>query len=149
MTRRRLLRSLDSRRVEAAIRQAEEACGVELRVSVAGLFWGDPQAVARRAFERLGMTDTARRIGLLIFIAPWRRKVVIVGDDGITARVGPHLWSETVATITAAFHEGQFTEGLERALADLALTLAPHFPPDGAGNELPDAVVRAPGRYRR
>jgi uncharacterized membrane protein len=140
VTRRRLLAALDLPRVEAAIRQAETTCNVELRVSVAGLFWGSPDAVARRAFERLGMTGTARRNGILVFLAPWRRKVTIVADQGISARVDASLWSGAVATITGAFRGGQFTAGLVEALGSLAAALAPHFPPERRANELPDTV---------
>ena len=140
MTRRRLLAALDLPRVEAAIRAAEAACNVELRVSVAGLFWGSPDAVAHRAFQRLGMAGTARRNGVLLFLAPWRRKVAIVADQGITARVDAGLWSAAVATITAAFRGGQFTAGLVEAIASLARALAPHFPPEPRVNELPDTV---------
>jgi uncharacterized membrane protein len=143
MTRRRLLASLQTDQVENAIREAERRCAVELRVSVAGLFWGGPERLARRAFHRLGMAATRRRNGLLILIAPWHRKVVIHADQGITARVDPSLWSGAVATITAAFHDRRFTEGLVAALASLAAALAPHFPPaESAPNELPNTVDR-------
>jgi uncharacterized membrane protein len=140
MTRRKLLGLLDLKRVEGAIARAEATCGVELRISVAGLFWGDTDAVARRAFDRLGMAATVRRNGILLFLAPWRRKVAIVADQGITTKVDAGLWSGTVAGITAAFRGGQFTQGLVDALEALARTLAPHFPPGPRANELPDVV---------
>ncbi|HXU80772.1 MAG TPA: TPM domain-containing protein [Polyangia bacterium] len=144
MTRRHLLSSLRAPEVEAAIRQAEQSCAVELRVSIAGLFWGSPENFARSAFERLGMTATSRRNGLLVFIAPWHRKVVIHADQGITSRVNAALWSDAVATITAAFRSGRFTEGLVEALQKLAAALAPHFPPvAGTANELPDTINRS------
>jgi uncharacterized membrane protein len=143
MTRRRLLASLRTDQVEEAIRRAERHCGVELRVSIAGLFWGSPDQLARRAFERLGMTATRRRNGLLVLVAPWHRKVVVYADEGIMARVDASLWSNAVATLTGAFRGGQFTEGLVAALEGLATALAPHFPPvPGAANELPDTVGR-------
>jgi len=140
MTRRRLLASLDQAQVEAAIARAEDTCNVELRISVAGLFWGDADAVARKAFDRLGMTDTARRNGVLVFLAPWRRKVAIVADQGITAKVDAGLWSAAIATITGAFRSGRFTEGLVTAIEDLGRALAPFFPPEQRANELPDTV---------
>jgi putative membrane protein len=99
--------------------------------------------MARRAFQRLGMAATRRRNGLLVFLSPWHRKVVIHADEGITARVDPSLWSSAVATITAAFRGGQFTEGLVAAIDTLGAALAPHFPPvPGTHNELPDVVDR-------
>jgi uncharacterized membrane protein len=143
MTRRSMLARLDTRQVEEAIARAERAAAVELRVSVAGPFWGSPQRLAERAFQRLGMTGTRRRNGVLILLAPWRRRVVLVADDGITGKVPASLWTGTVAALTAAFAEARFTEGLTAAIEALAQGLAPHFPPGEARpNELPDRIDR-------
>jgi uncharacterized membrane protein len=142
MTRRKLLASLDVARVEDAIRRAEAACAIELRVSVAGLFWGDADRMARRAFERLSMNATRGRNGVLVFLAPWRRKVIVLPDAGITGKVpaAADLWSRAVETITTGFHAGRFTDALVAALDDLARGLAPAFPPTARGNELPDRI---------
>src|SRR5687768_9831913 len=119
MTRRKLLAALDKARVEEAIRRTEAICAVELRISIAGLFFGNCEALARRAFRRLGMTATSGRNGVLVLLVPWRRKVVIHADEGITSKVNPSLWASAVATITSAFHEGRFTDGLLVALDEL------------------------------
>jgi uncharacterized membrane protein len=142
MTRRKLLAALNVAQVEAAIGRAEAACAIELRVSVAGLFWGDVDAMARRAFARLGMTATRDRNGVLIFLAPWRRKVMVLADDGITSKIAADaaLWSSAVATITRGFAAARFTEALVEALDDLSRGLAPAFPATARANELPDRI---------
>jgi uncharacterized membrane protein len=140
MTRRKLLAALDRPRVEAAIARVEQAAAIELRVSMAGLFWGGSEPMARRAFHRLGMDRTSRRNGVLVFIAPWRRKVVIHADEGITSKVDGKIWAGVVTTITDAFHDGRFTDGLVSALEELGRALAPHFPATTRANELPDRV---------
>jgi uncharacterized membrane protein len=144
MTRRKLLAALDVARVEAAIARAEAACAIELRVSVAGLFWGDADGMARRAFARLGMTATRERNGVLVFLAPWRRKVIVLADAGITGKIAADapLWSAAVATITQAFAADRFTEGLVQAIDDLARGLAAVFPPAPRANELSDLIDR-------
>jgi uncharacterized membrane protein len=142
MTRRRLLAALDTGQVEAAIGRAEDTCAIELRVSIAGLFWGSARHVAGRAFRRMGMSATRQRNGLLLFVAPWRRQVIVLADQGITAKVDASLWSSAVAIVTAAFRDGRFTEGLVGAIEALARALAPHFPPTPHPNELPDTVDR-------
>jgi uncharacterized membrane protein len=145
MTRRRLLSVLDLRRLEQAIGNTERSSAIELRISIAGLFWGRPQGVAEKAFQRLGMTATSGRTGILLLIAPWHRRVVIVADEGITAKVDPAFWTRVVESVTAAFRAGQYTEGLVTAVEDLGRTLAPLFPPrPGDVNELPDGID--PGR---
>jgi uncharacterized membrane protein len=141
MTRRSLLARLDTRQVEQAIGRAERAAAIELRVSIAGPFWGNPQRVAERAFTRMGMTGTRRRTGLLIMIAPWRRRVVILADTGITDKVATGLWAGVVEGLTRAFREDRFNEGLVAAIDDLAAALAPHLPPvPGDVDELPDQI---------
>jgi uncharacterized membrane protein len=142
MTRRGFLSRLDVAEVERAVRRAEEASAIELRVSVAGLFWGSADRVARRAFRRMGMATTERRNGVLLFVAPWRRKVVVFADQGITAKVDAGLWSSVIATVADAFRTGRFTDGLVAALGNLAAALAPHFPPVARANELPETIDR-------
>jgi uncharacterized membrane protein len=145
MTRRHLLSLLDLPRVEEAIRRAERASAIELRISIAGLYWGNAQRLAEKAFQRLGMAATAQRTGILLLLLPWRRRVVVVADAGITAKVGPGLWSGLVEQLTAAFKAGRYTEGLVAAVDALAQQLAPLFPPrPGDVNELPDVID--PGR---
>jgi uncharacterized membrane protein len=142
MTRRKLLAALDVARIEDAIRAAEAACAIELRISIAGLFWGDADKMARRAFARLGIEQTRGRNGVLVFLAPWRRKVVVLPDAGITAKIPENapIWSTAVTTITSAFRDARFTDGLVAALADLARGLSAAFPPGARANELPDRI---------
>ena len=125
------------------IRRAEQASNIEVRVSVARLFWGDPHRVATQAFRRLGMTGTAGRNGILLLIVPWRRKVVVVADDGITSKIETAFWKSVVETMTTAFRGDRYTDGLVEAIESLGRSLAPLFPPQpGDTNELPDAVDR-------
>ncbi len=143
MTRRRFLARLDAPRVEEAIRRAEQVCAIEVRVSIAGLFWGDPQGVAEKAFRRLGMARTAGRNGILLLIVPWRRRVVVVADDGITSKIERPFWRGVVETVTEAFRSARYTEGLVEAIDGLGRSLAPFFPPrPGDVNELPDTIDR-------
>jgi putative membrane protein len=91
----------------------------------------------------MGMTGTRGRTGLLLMIAPWRRRVVILADRGITEKVGAGLWSGVVEALTRAFREHRYTEGLIAAIDDLGAALAPHLPPaPGDVNELPDQIDR-------
>jgi uncharacterized membrane protein len=140
--RRRLLRAIDAERVRQAIEGAERQTSAEIRVSVAQFFWGNVRKVAERAFGRLGMTATAQRNGVLLFIVPSRRRLVVLGDQGIHAKVGEEFWEKIAATVSAEFHEGRFTEGLVKGIETVGQELAVHFPYDAATdkNELPDDV---------
>jgi putative membrane protein len=145
MTRRSLLRRLDHTRLEAAIAAAEARTTGEIRISVAGLFWGSAEALVSRAFVRLGMHATGDRNGVLLLVLPWRRQLIIRADVGIDAKVTPAFWQETVAVATALFKQQQFTEGLLGAVATIGSALAQHFPAPPAGSnpdELPNQIDR-------
>jgi len=135
---------IDVGRVEAAIRLAEARTSGQIRVAVSRFyFWGDVAVAARGAFARLHMEGTRHRNGVLIFVAPRRRRFAILGDAGIHARAGDHAWRSIVDLIGGEFRTGDLTGGLERGIAAIGESLAEHFPADAArdGNELPDAVV--------
>jgi len=142
LTRRQLLRALDTEAVKRAIEEAERRTSGEIRVSVASLFWGDVRKNAERAFERLGMTATAGRNGILFFVVPSRRKFVVLGDSGIHERVGPEFWRHVTAAVGERFRRGDFTGGLVHGIETVGRELAVHFPVDRErdANELPDDV---------
>jgi uncharacterized membrane protein len=98
--------------------------------------------VAERAFVRMGMTATKDRNAILFFIAPSRRRFVVLGDTGIHAKVGQEFWEGVAATMADDFRKGAFTEGLVRGIEEAGAQLAAHFPYDPATdrNELPDDI---------
>lgn len=142
MTHKALLRALDTRRIEEAIRQAERRTSGEIRVSVSRFFWGDVRRVAERAFARLGMTATRHRNGILFFIVPARRRFVVLGDEGIHARVGQEFWERVAAAVGEHLRQGDFTLGLVRGIETVGEQLALHFPFDARSdaNELADGI---------
>jgi uncharacterized membrane protein len=142
MTRKALLRGIDTRRIEEAIQKAERRTSGEIRVSVSRFFWGDVHRVADRAFARLGMTATRERNGVLFFIVPSRRRFVVLGDDGIHAKVGQEFWERVAAAVSEHLRNGDFTLGLVHGIETVGEQLATHFPfdPTADANELPDEV---------
>ena len=133
---------LDSDRIVAAIAQAEKKTSGEIRVHVTRHKPEHLEERARRRFEKLGMTKTADRNGVLIYIAPNVRRFQVLGDTGIHEKCGPEFWKETSAEIEEHFRRGEFTEGILRGIAKVGDLLATHFPRDaGDVNELPDKVT--------
>ena len=142
LSRRRLLKQVDVERLRAAIEAAERRTSGEIRVSISRLFWGDPRAAAESAFERMRMHETRDRNGVLIFLIPARRRFVILGDEGIHARVPPDFWEKVAASMSESFRRRDFTSGLEKGIATIAEELVRFFPYDSASdrNELPDHI---------
>ena len=141
-SRRKLMRTVDTAKVQAAIAAAERQTSGEIRVSVARFFWGSVRHAAGKAFARLGMTRTKDRNGVLFFIVPARRKFVVLGDAGIHAKVGQEFWECIAGLMSERFRKGEFTEGLVAGIAEAGRELAAAFPYDPTVdvNELADDV---------
>jgi uncharacterized membrane protein len=138
---------VDGVRVQTAIAEAERRTSGEIRVSIAPWFWGDVERAAWRAFQRLGMHRTKERNGVLFFIVPSRRAFVVLGDEGIHARVGQEFWERVSHELSLHFRRGDPTSGLLAAIAEAAARLERHFPRSDADvNELSDEVDRPSGR---
>jgi uncharacterized membrane protein len=142
MSHKKLIRSIDRDKIKEAIQKAEHRTSGEIRVSVAPFFWGNVHKAAEKAFDRLGMTRTKDRNGILFFVVPGRRKFVVLGDRGIHERVGQQFWHRIVDLVTERFRTGDFTGGLIRGIEEVGEQLAMHFPYDAATDvdELPDDV---------
>jgi uncharacterized membrane protein len=126
------------------VREAERQTSGEIRVAVARFyFWGDVRHAAERAFGHLGMSRTRARNGVLIFVAPWRRRFAVLGDTGIHEKVPPVFWRQVVDAIAADFRRGDLTAGLVAGIATVGAALAAVFPfqPGRDVNELPDTVA--------
>jgi uncharacterized membrane protein len=133
---------LDAARIEAAIANAERNTSGEIRVHVQPRAVGaDLDTVARRTFERLGMTSTAQRNGVLLFIASEENRFVILGDSGIHEKVGTDFWNAIAARLHEDFKAGQFSEGIVRAVTSCGEQLKHFFPYQSDDvNELPNAL---------
>lgn len=137
-----LMRTIDVDRIKAAIAAAERAASGEIRVSVSRYFWGNVRRAAERAFVRMGMNRTKDRTGVLFFIVPARKKFIVLGDEGIHAKVGQEFWESLAALLSGRFRKGEFTEGLVEAIGEAGRRLAAHYPCDPTVdlNELADDV---------
>lgn len=134
---------LDGPRIEEAIEAAELRTSGEIRVSLAPWFWGDVERAARQAFERLGMHRTRERNGVLFFVVPSRRTFVVLGDEGIHARVGQAFWDAISRELSEHFQRGDFTTGLVAGINAAAEGLERHFPRSAADlDELPNQLDR-------
>jgi uncharacterized membrane protein len=139
--------ALDDEAIVAAIRAEEARSRGEIRVHVAEEEVESSRREAELAFERLGMADTAERNGVLLYVAPRARAIVLIGDRGIDERCGEAFWTAVVDEVRDAFRAGRFTEGIVAGVRAVGAELARHFPRrpgerDADRNELPDGVSR-------
>jgi uncharacterized membrane protein len=129
MTQQEFLDRLDQKRIVAAIAEAEQQTSGEVRVHVQPkVTGGELRPVAERTFERLGMTKTALRNGVLLFIASEENRFVILGDSGINDKVPAGFWDDIAAKLTIRFRSGEFTEGIVDAVTSAGAQLREYFP---------------------
>jgi uncharacterized membrane protein len=133
-------------RIEEAIRASERKHSGELRFAVEGplplaylIRDRKPRLRAEDVFSQLRVWDTEQNSGVLIYVQLVDRRIEIVADRGIAAKVEQAEWSVICRSMEQAFSEGEFTEGALQAIGRITALLAKHFPPRGRNpNELPD-----------
>ena len=133
---------LDDDQIVEAIRQAELRTSGEIRVYIAKEKAPEPMKSAIEQFERMGMTQTRERNGVLIFVAPRSQTFAIIGDEGVHRHCGQEFWNEVSEQMRSRFREDP-TSAITHAIARAGEHLARHFPRQADDrNELSDAVER-------
>jgi putative membrane protein len=93
-------------------------------------------------FYQQGVYKTKHKTGILIYISLFEREVVVLGDDGINAKVKENAWGDVVATIIKGIKEEHLKKGIVDGIESCRNLLKTHFPIQaGDVNELPDRVV--------
>jgi len=101
----------------------------------------EAQRAAKTAFFHLGLTETAGRTGILIFISLFEKRAVIIADKGINQNVTPGYWQQQVSGIVKGIKTGKTAEAIIDAIAQIGDKLAEKFPPLTENiNELPNHV---------
>jgi len=133
-----------------AVAEQEKRHRGELRVVIEGGLPLGTLAAGRAAreralehFARLRVWDTDDNAGVLIYLLLADRRVEIVADRGIHARVGGIAWETICGAMQQEFAAGRFEAGVRTGLSSVSDLLAQHFPAQAGGNpnELPDAPV--------
>lgn len=131
----------DQRRVTDAIAAAEKLTSGEIRVHVTPKCGRDVFGSAVDVFRKLGMEKTARRNGVLIFVAFKSHKFAIVGDVGIDSRVPDGFWDTESATLAAHLKSGETVEGLCEVIDHAGRRLSEYFPAEADDeNELSNEI---------
>ena len=136
--------------IERAVAGQEKRHRGELRVAIEGGLPIQALVAGRTAreralehFTRLRVWDTEDNAGVLIYLLLADRRVEIVADRGIHARVGAAAWETICGAMQREFAAGRFEAGMLAGLSSVSDLLAQHFPAKAGNtpNELPDAPV--------
>jgi uncharacterized membrane protein len=132
------------RKIEQAVKASERSHRGEIRFAVEGPLHlahlrVATRARARQVFGQLGVWDTEENTGVLIYVQLVDRRIEIVADRGIAARVKQPEWDAICRAMERAFKAGRFEAGALDAIQAITAILSRHFPASGANpNELPD-----------
>lgn len=83
---------------------------------------------ARLAFLQYGVFGTRDRTGVLIFLSELEHRVVLLGDEGIHARVQDVGWSALTETLIGSIKQGNAAEGVCQVITQLGVPLARDAP---------------------
>jgi putative membrane protein len=97
---------------------------------------------AVRSFYEQGLYRTRAATGVLIFISLFERRVWILGDRGINARIAPEQWQGMVDQLIAGIRQGTASAALCAVILSCGQLLKQHFPDQGSEqNELQDDLI--------
>jgi len=127
---------------EGERRHVGELCfAVESRYSpwdvLAGL---QPRRRAEQAFALLRVWDTEHNSGVLLYLQLAERRVEIVADRGVHAKVGTQEWQAICRTMEAAFGRRAYREGALSGIRAVARHLRSHYPATKASGDPPPAA---------
>jgi putative membrane protein len=98
-------------------------------------------AIASFFTEKLYKTKDAN--GILIFISILERKVWVLADAGINARIDLEQWQSIIDLITQGIKEKRQGEAICNAIVQIGNTLKTHFPvQENDINELHNIIIR-------
>ena len=124
-----------------AIREAERDTSGEIRVHIERHAKKPVLDRAAQVFADLKMHRTALRNGILLYIALDDRKLAILGDAGINAKVTPDFWDGIKNRLIECFRAGKPCEGICEAVRSVGHQLKYYFPHHADDiNELPDDI---------
>ena len=148
-TMRRLFPSVALDAIEQAIHTAEARHLGQIRLVIeaalplpALLVEQSSRARALDVFAQLRVWDTEHNNGVLIYLLLADRKVEIVADRGIHAKLGDATWETVCRAMEHEFRNGHFEQGALVGVQQVADYMSTHYPQVGEErNELPDRPV--------
>jgi len=94
------------------------------------------------SFLEQGLHATRDHTGILILVSLFERRVHVLADRGINAKVDKHTWDEIVRAVTAGIRRGEACDALCAAIARCGELLAKDFPRKADDtDELPNLIL--------
>ncbi len=118
----------DKNRIRSAVLKAELDTSGEIRVHLENHCKKEVLDRAAFLFDKLEMSKTEQRNGVLFYLAVKDKKFAIIGDTGINLVVEERFWEEVKVLMSEYFKTGDFVTGLEKGVELAGRKLKKHFP---------------------
>lgn len=98
---------------------------------------------AQSAFLNRGIQQTRRRTGILISLSLFERRVNLLADDAIRAKISPSDWQQIIGVMQESLGNGRLAAAIETGLKQIETMLRERGFTGSLvnANELPDAII--------
>ncbi len=125
----KVIHPFDQKRIIDAIASAERLTSGEIAVHVEGRCAApEPKDRAAELFQKLGVTRTQDRNGVLIYVAVRDRRFALMGDSAIDEPPASPFWQDANKRLTIALRRGAVGDGICGAIAAVGQQLCKRFP---------------------
>lgn len=137
----------EQQKITEAVEAAERFTSGEIRICIEKTCSEPVLDRAANYFKKLGMHQTAKRNGVLIYVATNDHKFAIIGDAGINKVVPPDFWDEAKDAMLENFKAGNLVQGITTGVHLAGQQLKTFFPYlEDDRNELPDDISFMDGK---
>ncbi len=137
----------DQQLIVDAVEAAERFTSGEIRICIEKTCSEPVLDRAANYFKKLDMHQTAKRNGVLIYLAATDHKFAIIGDAGINKVVPHDFWDETKEAMLKHFKAGNLVKGITTGVDLAGKQLQAFFPYlEDDKNELPDDISFMDGK---
>ena len=137
----------DKKKITSAIEAAEKSTSGEIRVHIDLSCSKDPVERAVECFDKMGMSATELRNGVLVYLAIKEHTFAIIGDQGINEKVPDGFWDSTRDLMLSHFKNNQLVDGLCEGIRHAGEQLKTHFPlAEDDSNELSNDISFGDGK---
>lgn len=130
--------------IAEAVKNAESTTAGEIRVVVVANSqkFKSVRAHGAESFKKYGLNNTIDKTGILIFLSIEERRIEILADSGINAKVEQETWDTMVAKLAESIRNGGICQGICDLVKEVGELLTLHFPIQSDDiNELPNEVI--------
>lgn len=116
--------------ISSAVSKAEGTTAGEIRVVVVSNSkkFESVHAHAVEAFGKYGLNNTIDKTGILIFLSVEEKRIEILADSGINAKVEQETWDTMVTKLAENIRSGGTCKGICDLVKEVGELLTVHFP---------------------